>query len=486
MFPTLTQNEKTINEKGLGKASHLLFVMPELRPDGLPYADVLDAKLKRRKEKYEDLAKSPLAAELPQGGLAVWVVLKDSFSTFERHTALRKALDILLEEQPESLAVAVFGSDGQRETAALAACYVALVNSAHLPMRKKKDERRALRQIALHGYKGDLSAAEALAYGNTLTRTLTVLPPNDLTPALYRHKIKALADEHGWAHEEFDMKKLRKLGAGAFVAVAQGSEMEDAAIVHLSYTPKKAKRTYALVGKGICFDTGGHNLKPARYMHGMHEDMNGSAVALGILKTVTQMKLPVRIDVWLALAQNHISPKAYKQNDVVTALNGTTIEIIHTDAEGRMVLADTLTLASRAKPDFLMDFATLTGSMITAVGTRYSGVIGNRPELLCKAVGVGNASGERVCAFPFDEDYESELESKIADVKQCTLDGEADHILAARFLAKFIEHDVPWLHVDLAACNHKGGLGAVASDTTGFGVSFGVALLQALTASESA
>jgi leucyl aminopeptidase len=214
----------------------------------------------------------------------------------------------------------------------------------------------------------------------------------------------------------------------------------------------------------------------------MHEDMNGSAVALGILLAATRLKLPVKIDVWLALAQNHISPKAYKQNDVVTALNGTTIEIIHTDAEGRMVLADTLTLASRAKPDFMMDFATLTGSMVTAVGTRYSGVLGNRPELLCKAVGVGQQAGERVCAFPFDEDYESELDSKIADVKQCTLDGEADHILAARFLARFIEKDVPWLHVDLAAVNHKGGLGAVASDTTGFGVGFGLQLLQSLSA----
>ena len=143
------------------------------------------------------------------------------------------------------------------------------------------------------------------------------------------------------------MPKLRKMGAGAFVAVAQGSDPEDAAIVHLTYKHPKAKQTVALVGKGICFDTGGHNLKPSRYMHNMHEDMNGSAVSLGILLAATQQKLPVNIDCWLALAQNHISPKAYKQNDIVKALNGTNIEVMHTDAEGRMVLADTLTLASR-------------------------------------------------------------------------------------------------------------------------------------------
>ncbi|HYG14064.1 MAG TPA: leucyl aminopeptidase family protein, partial [Methylophilaceae bacterium] len=210
----------------------------------------------------------------------------------------------------------------------------------------------------------------------------------------------------------------------------------------------------------------------------MHEDMNGSAVALGILLAASQAKLPLAIDCWLAIAQNHIGPGAYKQNDVITALNGTTIEIVHTDAEGRMVLADTLTLASRVKPQFIMDFATLTGSMISALGSRYSGVLGNRPELLCQAIGAGRSVGERVSAFPFDEDYEEELESSIADIKQCTLDSEADHVLAARFLARFIEGDVPWLHVDLSAANRKGGLGAVGSDVTGFGVGFGLEMLK--------
>ncbi|MDR2876240.1 MAG: leucyl aminopeptidase family protein [Methylobacillus sp.] len=478
MLPTLVSNKAPLTEKESGKATHLLFVLPARRPDALPFAATLEVALKRRKEKYDDLAKTPLCADLPNGGLGVWVVLKDKLSAFERHTILRKAVVELLNEQPEQLTIAVAGSKSEREIAARAAAYVALVNGAQLPQRKKKDARRALKKIALFGAEGDLALPQALAEGNTLTRSLTTLPPNELTPEKYRERIAVLAKENGWKHEEYDMKKLRKLGAGAFIAVAQGSAQDDAAIVRLTYAPKKAKQKFALVGKGICFDTGGHNLKPARYMHGMHEDMNGSAVALGILLAATRLNLPLNIEVWLAIAQNHLSPNAYKQNDVVTALNGTTVEIIHTDAEGRMVLADTLTLASRAKPDVMLDFATLTGSMVTAVGTRCSGVIGNRPELLQQAVETGRQSGERLCAFPFDEDYESDLDSKIADIKQCTLDGEADHILAARFLAKFIEHDTPWLHVDLAASNHKGGLGAVASDTTGFGVALGIALLQ--------
>jgi leucyl aminopeptidase len=408
------------------------------------------------------------------------VVVDASQSAFERHTALRKAISALLEEGPAALTIAVFGSEQERRLAAQAAVYAAWLNSAELPSRKKKPAHKPLKKIELFGWSeaDGYSLVQALVAGNTLARSLTMLPPNDLTPGIYREKLKMLAAGHGWRHEEYDLKKLRKLGAGAFVAVAQGSGEEDAAIVHLTYAPKKAKKHVALVGKGICFDTGGHNLKPARYMHGMHEDMNGSAVALGILLAASEAKLPVRIDCWLALAQNHISPEAYKQNDVVTALNGTTIEIIHTDAEGRMVLADTLTLASRGKPELMIDFATLTGSMAVALGDRYSGVLGNNPELLCKAVGAGRAAGERLCAFPFDADYEEDLDSKIADIKQCTLDSEADHVLAARFLSKFIEGDVPWLHVDLSSSNRKGGLGAVASDVNGFGVGFGMKLLS--------
>jgi leucyl aminopeptidase len=209
----------------------------------------------------------------------------------------------------------------------------------------------------------------------------------------------------------------------------------------------------------------------------MHEDMNGSAVALGILTAATASRLKVNIDCWLALAQNHLSPRAYKQNDVVTALNGTTIEVVHTDAEGRMVLSDTLTLAARAKPGLIVDFATLTGSMHVAVGTRYSGIFATSEALARQALRAGVATGERVCVFPMDEDYDSALDSVVADVKQCTLDGEADHILAARLLQRFTEK-TPWIHMDLSAHGCKGGLGAVTSDCTGFGVAWGVEFLR--------
>lgn len=465
----------------LPAVEHLLVLLPKAKTlsKDIPHGTLLATILKRRNMKAEDLAKSPVSANTAEGGLVVWAMLDDKQDTFAQQVVVRKALQLLLEEQPNVLGIAVSGATAQR--AAEFAVYGAWVNSALLPLHKKKDERKALQKITLVGEvdRKPFDALRAQAAGNVLCRTLTVLPPNELTPGLYRERIKTLAREQGWQHEAFDMKKLRKLGAGAFVAVAQGSEPEDAAIVHLRYRHPKAKQTVALVGKGICFDTGGHNLKPSRYMHNMHEDMNGSAVALGILLAATQQKLAVNIDCWLALAQNHISPKAYKQNDVVTALNGTTIEVMHTDAEGRMVLADTLTLASRAKPDLMIDFATLTGSMATALGERYSGVLGNREDLLQRAVSVGGQTGERLCAFPLAEDYAAALESKVADVKQCTLAGEADHILATLFLQRFVEHNTPWLHVDLSASRCEGGLGIVASEVNGFGVAWGAAMLQA-------
>ena len=485
MLPEVIENKQLISTKQMQAASHVLMVLPLVKKldaaEKTPHIELLRATLKRKRLQADELAKAPIATDLPQGGVAAWVMLDESATRFEQYTVLRKALALLIAEQPREIAIAVFGDAKQRALGAELAVYVALLNSAALPNRKQKPKTEIVKKIAVYGDQSPdhHAASRAVAEGNTLARELTMLPPNELTPGHYRTRVKKLARANGWKIEEFDLKRLKKMGAGAFVAVAQGSHEQDAAIVHLSYSPKGAKQRVALVGKGICFDTGGHNLKPAKYMQGMHEDMNGSAVALGILLAATRLKLKVGIDAWLAIAQNHIGPLAYKQNEVITALNGTTIEIVHTDAEGRMVLADTLNLAARAKPDAMIDFATLTGSMAVALGSRYSGILSNSEALIAGAIAAGKASGERVSAFPLDADYESALDSKIADIKQCTLDGEADHILAARFLMRFIEQR-PWLHMDLSASSCEGGLGAVASNVTGFGVAWGVEMLRKL------
>ncbi len=492
MLAKLKQSAAPLGSAGLEKVSHVLLVLPFVKAfdslSGVPALDRLQSALKRRGMKIGELAKSPLTLTLARGGLASFVMLDGAKSVFDRQSLLRRAMMPLMEEQPRELVLALYGSSEFRQETAREALYVAWVNGVRLPTRRKEPPARPLVSIALHGARDPSGFAEvaAVAQANSLARSLTTTPANELPPLQYRRRLRQIAKTWHWRCEEYDVRRLRRLGAGAFVAVAQGSPDEDAAIVHLSWAPKNPLGRLALVGKGICFDTGGHNLKPARYMSGMHEDMNGSAVALALMQALAERNTPIHIDGWFAIAQNHLSPAAYKQNDIVHALDGTTIEVVHTDAEGRMVLADTLTLASRGKagPDLIVDFATLTGSMGTALGSRYSGMFATSSELSRLAVAAGEASGERVCAFPLDADYETDLESKVADIKQCTLEGEADHILAARFLKRFT-HDRAWVHIDLSSSRCSGGLGAVATDVTGFGVAWGVAFVERWLATRS-
>jgi leucyl aminopeptidase len=234
----------------------------------------------------------------------------------------------------------------------------------------------------------------------------------------------------------------------------------------------------SLVGKGICFDTGGINLKTHKSMLDMHTDMEGSAVAVGSLYALHALASPLAVDCWLAITENRIGPLAYKPQDVVRAHNGTTIQVIHTDAEGRMVLADTLSLAAGKKPRGIIDYATLTGACVYALTERYSGAFTNRPEARDLIEAAGTTSGERVWCFPMDADFDSDLESTVADVLQCATEGKGDHILAARFLNRFVPKSIPWLHLDLAAGSRTGGLGHITTDITGFGVRFTLDLLR--------
>ncbi|MFM5503149.1 M17 family metallopeptidase [Aeromonas veronii] len=323
----------------------------------------------------------------------------------------------------------------------------------------------------------DLARIYSEAGGNGLARHLAVLPASELTAASYREFVSQLAQDEGWQCHHYDQAQLAELGAGAFLAVARGSEDNQGAMVKLSYYPSKPVRRIALVGKGICHDSGGYNLKVSGSMYGMHLDMGGSAVALGTLYAISRAQLPYEVHCWLAIAENHIGPQAYRPGEVVTAMNGLTIEVVDTDAEGRMVLADTLTMAAQDTPDLLIDYATLTGACKRALGSRYSGVFTNRHEWLASLVKLGQHSGERVWPFPLDEDYDENIESEWADLLQCAPGSSPDHIDAARFLAHFIPEQTPWLHFDLSGFRNKGGNGVVSSEVTGFGVRLTLDLL---------
>ncbi len=482
MKVTIKQRKNPAATKDIDKQEHLIALIPAGDWPELPYKEVLA----RRAEKQGLGDGTPFVTELPNGhDTRVSLARIDpGMAPFEQLTLARKLVAAHWEGKAAPARIAIITAGFSSETAAplIEAVVAALLARAHsLPSYKSGAKTsRPLKTIEIFTAPAglDLRRTLAEAEGNHLARSLTVLPPNALTPALYRQRVTELAKAHGWRMKFFDANTLRTLKAGAFLAVTQGSAAQDGGIVHLRYEPptkiktKSNKPALALVGKGICFDTGGHNLKAAKHMMGMHEDMAGSAVALGTLLALSELKVNFPVDCWLALAQNMISPTAYKQNDVVTALNGTTIEIVHTDAEGRMVLADTLALACKAKPGFIIDYATLTGACVYALGTRYSGAFTNRGELIHSLINAGVDSGERVWPFPMDGDYDKTLDSDIADIKQCTLEGEADHILAARFLNRFVDEKIPWLHLDLAAASHKGGLAHVPSATTGFGVRY--------------
>ncbi len=270
------------------------------------------------------------------------------------------------------------------------------------------------------------------------------------------------------------MKELKKRGAGAFLAVIKGDLNDRAGIAHLRYQGgKKSKKNIAIVGKGLCFDTGGYNIKTGDFMLGMHKDMTGSAVALSLFCALVELKVDYEVNVYLALAENLVSHEAYRPNDVVIASNGMSIEVVDTDAEGRMVLTDTLVMASESKPDLIIDFATLTGSVVRAIDTRRCGAYSNQLKVSQLAVNVGEQCGERVWNFPIGEDYNDALRSDIADIRQCSTSTSSDHIYAATFLSKFVSKKTPWIHIDLAADCNKGGLGIVSTETTGFGVRFG-------------
>ena len=481
---TFLQRGGIPSRKQLNAIQHWIMLFPSTQDiKKIPHGVTL---IKRRKQLGRKLPDAePLEIDLSNtlNSHVAYACIGNSLTAFELLTLARKLVTVQSKQKARRIGIVVSGfKPDEAERVAEAIIAAACAANADMPSYKSgKTGKAKFSRLELFGLKVEhgFQRTFAEAEGNALARYLSILPPNELTPANYTQRIRKLSKEHKWEMEFYDSNALRKKKAGAFLAVVQGSHDKDAGIARLRYTPdtSTSKGVVMLVGKGICYDTGGTNLKPAKHMFGMHEDMQGSAVALGTFLALSRMQVNFPVECWLALAMNHIGPKAYKPNDVITASDGTTIEVVHTDAEGRMVLADTLALASRQRPKLIIDYATLTGACVYSLGTSYSGVFTNRDQFHPILIQAGKDSGERVWPFPLDEDYDKGLESDVADVKQCALEGDADHILAARFLQRFVKNDTPWVHVDLASSNHKGGLAHIPTDTTGFGVRYTLNLL---------
>ena len=483
--PRLVAARDTDLGKALDEIDALLLFVPADRAADtlgeLPKAALLRARL----ERSQRASGAHFCVALPsrQQTLAVVGLVPKAPTPFALLSLAGEMMRAAQAAEPTTLGVAARGLGPEDAARAREAGASAAVASAFRPPRFSAKRRRAAMLAAVKVFDAqdlDLGRLRATAEGTDLVRWLTLLPPDRLTPGRYRRLAAGLARKAGVTARFYGEAALERLGAGAFLAVARGSARRDAGILRLSYRPRGAGRQapVALVGKGICFDTGGTNLKPHKSMLEMHTDMAGSAVALATLLVLAKSRYPRPVDAWLALAENRIGPDAYQPQDVVTALDGTTVQVIHTDAEGRMVLADTLALASRSKPAAIVDLATLTGTCVTALTERYSGAFTNRPGWRAAIEHAGATSGERVWCLPMDEDFDHELESKVADVVQCTVDSKGDHIYAARFLSRFVAEGIPWLHVDLSSATRAGGLAHVATEATGFGVRFLTALLR--------
>lgn len=472
------------DSKALAPCDQLLLILPP-RPSAAVWRKIPHgSKMQQLPRKRAPGSVPVLTDRLPnkRRTLVVAGTIGKDANAFDRLTLGRKLVAAATAEKAGSLGIVVAGFD----TAVSEALYNSMLAAAlaagyAMPEFKSKNSQAKIKSVRLLGIreKLDVGRTMAEAKGNALARWLALMPPNKLDATAYGQLTRSLAKDHGWQYKRFATKELSALGAGAFLAVAQGNDDDSAAIVRLRYRPdkKNAAPDLSLVGKGIIFDTGGTNLKPFTAMLDMHGDMQGSAVALGTLLAISELSLPIAVDCWLAITENRTGPNAYKSQDVVTAANGKTIQTIHTDAEGRMALADTLVFASREEPRLMIDYATLTGSCIQAITNRYSGIFTNRPDWHPRLKRTGRRSGERVWPFPMGGEFLDSIKSDVADLKQCSPKGGGDHILAASFLNEFVEDETPWIHIDLSAASHEGGLAHVPSTFTGFGVHYTTSLL---------
>ncbi|WP_205596598.1 leucyl aminopeptidase [Wenzhouxiangella sp. XN201] len=348
-------------------------------------------------------------------------------------------------------------SDWKVRQAGIALAYADYVYSA--TKKPKDDAPPATDTVSFPAGKGaeqQLSLASAIAAGVQRARDLADLPPNICTPAYLAEIAETMAAEHdGLEVEILEDEEMEKLGMNALLAVAVGSANRPR-LIRLSWSGgKDGDAPLAMVGKGVTFDTGGISIKPRDLMEQMKFDMGGAAATIGAMEAVARLKLPMNVEGVVAAVENMPDGKAYRPGDVITAMNGKTIEVHNTDAEGRMILADALTWTGRLKPDTTVDLATLTGACVVALGHHASAVMTQNDELAEELLAAGQRSADRTWRLPLWDDYQEQIESPFADMKN--VGGmPAGSITAGCFLSRFAEGQ-RWAHVDIAGAAWQWG-----------------------------
>jgi leucyl aminopeptidase len=298
-----------------------------------------------------------------------------------------------------------------------------------------------------------IERGRVFAEATNFARDLVNEPPNVLTPTELAHRASTMAKQFGLECEVLDRPQMQELGMGGLLGVAQGSaEPPKFIILRHHGAPDSKDKGMALVGKGITFDTGGISIKPAERMHEMKGDMSGAAAVIGAMQIIGALKPTMNVTALVAATENMPSGTAYRPGDILRIMNGKTIEIINTDAEGRLVLADALSYAVKAGLSPIIDVATLTGGIVVALGSVMSGMFCNDEQLSQEIMAAGKASGEKFWPMPLDEEYAELIQSDIADVKQTGARG-ASAVTAAKILENFVG-DAQWAHLDIAGTNY--------------------------------
>ena len=349
--------------------------------------------------------------------------------------------------------------------------------------KKKDGEDLALRADISIAVDDVAAARKAFAPGAHVVdgvvtaRDLVNEPPNVLFPVEFARRASQLR-KLGVGVEILDVKAMTKLGMGALLGVAQGSTQPGRTVIMRWNGGKRGDAPVAFIGKGVCFDTGGISIKGAASMEDMKGDMGGAACVVGLMHALAARKAKVNAVGAIGLVENMPDGNAQRPGDIVTSMSGQTIEIINTDAEGRLVLADVLWyVAKKFKPKFMVDLATLTGAIMVALGTEYAGLFSNNDELAERLTKVGLATGERLWRMPLGPEYDKQIDSQFADVKN-TGGRNGGSITAAQFLQRFVD-ETPWAHLDIAGT----AMGAPKTEINqSWGSGFGVRLLDRLVA----
>jgi leucyl aminopeptidase len=340
---------------------------------------------------------------------------------------------------------------------------------------KTKNEKKLI-NINVFGKKNNTSVKDQLKFrsleeGTFYARDLVSEPGNVLHPDEYVKRIKSLK-KYGLKINIYDQKKLKKLGMNALLGVGQGS-IRGSYLVTMEWKGlKNNSKPLAFIGKGVCFDTGGYSLKPAKFMEDMTYDMAGSAAVVGLMMNLALRKAKINVIGVVGLVENMVSGNAQRPGDIVKSYSGKTIEILNTDAEGRLVLADAITFTEKKyKPKFIIDLATLTGAIIVSLGSEYAGLFSNDEKLSKELIDAGKKVEEKLWRMPLHENFDKLINSKNADMQNINYVGGAGSTTAAQFLQRFILNKTPWAHLDIAGMAFSKYGGALNSGgATGYGV----------------